>query len=135
MKQIYLDVNGNQTFDPGIDTLIGKLTESETGFYEMDGLRHNGYFLFESKAPEGFQKDDRYFYFQISDNGKTVMVENEKGVGFVNEPVPTPHEPGDPSSPQTGDNSHILLWIMLASGSLIAVITLTFAGRKKRKSL
>lgn len=133
--EIYLDVNGNQTFDPGIDTLIGKLTESETGFYEMDGLRHNGYFLFESKAPEGFQKDDRYFYFQISDNGKTVMVENEKGVGFVNEPVPTPHEPGDPSSPQTGDNSHILLWIMLASGSLIAVITLTFAGRKKRKSL
>lgn len=133
--EIYLDVNGNQTFDPGIDTLIGKLTESETGFYEMDGLKHNGYFLFESKAPDGFQKDDRYFYFQISDNGKTVMVENEKGVGFVNEPVPTPHEPGDPSSPQTGDNSHILLWIMLASGSLIAVITLTFAGRKKRKSL
>lgn len=59
--EIYLDVNGNQTFDPGIDTLIGKLTESETGFYEMDGLKHNGYFLFESKAPEGFQKDDRYF--------------------------------------------------------------------------
>ncbi|MGN0179748.1 MAG: SpaA isopeptide-forming pilin-related protein [Monoglobaceae bacterium] len=133
--EIYLDVNGNQTFDPGIDTLIGKLAESETGFYEMDGLRHNGYFLFESKAPEGFQKDDRYFYFQISADGETVMVENEKGVGFVNEPVPTPHEPGDPSSPQTGDNSHILLWIMLASGSLIAVITLTFAGRKKRKSL
>ena len=133
--EIYLDVNGNQTFDPGIDTLIGKLTESETGFYEMDGLKHNGYFLFESKAPEGFQKDDRYFYFQISADGETVMVENEKGVGFINEPVPTPHKPGDPSSPQTGDNSHILLWIMLASGSLIAVITLTFAGRKKRKSL
>lgn len=133
--EIYLDVNGNQTFDPGIDTLIGKLTESEIGFYEMDGLKHNGYFLFESKAPDGFQKDDRYFYFQIKNNRETVMVENEKGVGFVNEPVPTPHTPGDPSSPQTGDNSHILLWILLASGSLIAVITLTFAGRKKRKSL
>lgn len=131
--EIYLDVNGNQTFDPGIDTLLGKLTESETGFYEMDGLKHNGYFLFESKAPEGFQKDDRYFYFQISDNGKTVMVENEKGVGFVNEPVPTPHTPSEPSAPRTGDNSHILLWITLASGSLVSIIVLTAVGRKKRK--
>jgi len=133
--EIYLDVNGNQTFDPDIDTLIGKLTESETGFYEMDGLKHNGYFLFESKAPDGFQKDDRYFYFQITTDGKTVMVENEKGVGFVNEPIPTPHTPGDPSSPQTGDNSHILLWIMLASGSLVSIIVLTAVGRKKRKDL
>lgn len=130
--EIYLDVNGNQTFEPGIDTLLGKLTESETGFYEMDGLKHNGYFLFESKAPEGFQKDDRYFYFQISDNGKTVMVENEKGVGFVNEPLPTPHTPGDPSSSQTGDNSHILLWIMLASGSFGVLVILSFINRKKR---
>lgn len=131
--EIYLDVNGNQVFDPGVDTLVGKLTESDAGFYEMDGLKYNGYFLFESKAPDGFQKDDRYFYFQISADGETVMVENEKGVGFVNEPVP--HTPGDPSSPQTGDNSHILLWILLASGSLIAVITLTAVGKKKRKSL
>lgn len=133
--EIYLDVNGNQVFDPGIDTLIGKLTESETGLYEMDGLRHNGYFLFESKAPEGFQKDDRYFYFQISADGETVMVENEKGVGFVNEPVPTPHVPDDPSSPQTGDDSNIQLWILLAFSSLIFIITLSTVGRKKRKTI
>ncbi len=133
--EVYLDVNGNQAFDPCIDTLIGKLTESEAGFYEMDGLKHNGYFLFESKAPEGYQKDDRYFYFQITADGETVMVENEKGVGFVNEPVPTPHKPGDPSSPQTGDNSHIMLWILLASGSLVSIIVLTAVGRKKRKSM
>lgn len=133
--EVYLDVNGNQAFDPGIDTLLGKLAESEAGFYDMDGLKHNGYFLFESKAPDGFQKDDRYFYFQITSDGETVMVENEKGVGFVNEPVPTPHKPGDPSSPQTGDNSHILLWIALASGSLATIVVLTAAGRKKRKSM
>lgn len=130
--EVYLDVNGNQAFDPGIDTLLGKLTESETGFYEMDGLKHNGYFLFESKAPEGYQKDDRYFYFQITADGETVMVENEKGVGFVNEPVPTPHKPGDPSSPQTGDNSHIMLWILLASGSLGMLVMLSVTNRKKR---
>ncbi len=133
--EVYLDVNGNQAFDPDIDTLLGKMTESEAGFYEMDGLKHNGYFLFESKAPEGFQKDDRYFYFQITTDGETVIVENEKGVGFVNEPVPTPHKPGDPSSPQTGDNSHIFLWILLASGSLVSMIVLTAVSRKKRKSM
>ena len=49
------------------------------------------------KLAEGFLKDDRYFYFQISADGETVMVENEKGVGFVNEPVP--HTPDNPSPP------------------------------------
>lgn len=133
--EVYLDVNSNQAFDPDIDTLLGKLTESEAGFYEMDGLKHNGYFLFESKAPEDFQKDDRYFYFQITADGETVMVENEKGIGFVNEPVPTPHKPDNPSAPQTGDNSHIMLWITLASGSLVSMIVLTAVGRKKHKSM
>lgn len=131
--EIYLDVNGNQVFDPGIDTLVGKMTENEAGFYEMDGLKYNGYFLFESKSPDGFQKDDRYFYFQISADGETVMVENEKGVGFVNEPVP--HTPGNPSSPQTGDQSHIMLWILLASGSFVSIIILSVVSRKKHKSL
>lgn len=129
--EIYLDANGNGMFEPDIDILIGKLTESEAGFYEMDGLRYNGYFLFESKSPDGYQKDDRYFYFQIGNDRETVIVENEKGVGFVNEPVPTPHQPGDPSSPQTGDNSHILLWILLASGSLAMLVILSAAGRKR----
>ena len=39
------------------------------------------------------------------------------------------------SSPQTGDNSHIWLWILLASGSLAGVIAISIVGRKKRKSL
>lgn len=87
--EIYLDVNDNQMFEPDIDTLIGKLTESEAGFYEMDGLRYNGYFLFESKAPDGFQKDDRYYYFEILEDGETAVVENQVGVGFVNQPTRT----------------------------------------------
>ena len=131
--EIYLDVNGNKAFDPDIDTLYGKLSETELGMYELDGLTHGGYLLFESKAPEGFQKDDRYFYFQITSDGEVIMIENEKGVGFVNEPIPT--APSEPSSPQTGDNSHIRLWILLASGSLAGIIAITLVGRKKRKSL
>lgn len=131
--EIYLDINGNKAFDPDVDTLYGKLSETETGVYELDGLTHGGYLLFESKAPEGFQKDDRFFYFQIASDGEVITIENERGVGFVNEPVPT--VPGEPSSPQTGDNSHIWLWILLASGSLAGVIAISIVGRKKRKSL
>lgn len=131
--EIYLDVNGNQTFDPGIDTLYGNLSETETGIYTLEGLKHNGYFLFESKAPDGYQKDNRYFYFQITADGETVTIENEKGIGFVNEPIP--HVPDNPSSPQTGDTSHIMLWIMLASSSFISIIILTAVSKKKRKSL
>lgn len=53
-------------FDVGTDTWYGKLSETESGIYTLDGLGYNGYFLFESAAPEGFQKDDRYFYFTLN---------------------------------------------------------------------
>ncbi len=81
---VYLDVNDNKVFDEGIDTFVDHMQEIEPGVYRMDGLRYNGYFLFESKKlEEGFLKDDRYFYFQISADGETVMVENEKKVSAL----------------------------------------------------
>ncbi|MBO4999714.1 MAG: hypothetical protein J6C58_02650, partial [Bacteroidaceae bacterium] len=107
---IYLDVNGNGAYDPDIDTYFDKLLEVETGIYELSGLKYNGYFIFEEQAPDGFTKDDRYFYFQIKADNEVVIVENEIGVGFTNEPIPEP-EPEYPDSPQTGDNSNIGLWL------------------------
>ena len=105
-----------------------------TGVYELSGLKHGGYLLLETKAPDGFTKDDRYFYFPIQKDGETVIVENEIGVGFTNEPIPTP-TPKYPDSPQTGDNSKLWLWILLASGSLTVLITVSIVSRKKRKAL
>lgn len=128
--EIYLDVNGNEAFEPDVDTLYGKLEEIESGIYEMSGLEHNGYFLFESKAPEGFQKEDRYFYFSIKTNGETVVIENEIDVGFVNEPIPTPD---NPDSPQTGDTTNLTLWICLAAGSLGLAVLLIVIDRKKKQ--
>ena len=109
------------------------MVETETGIYELDGLGYNGYFLFEAKSPDGFTKDDRYFYFQISADGDVITVENEIGVGFTNEPIPEP-EPEYPDSPQTGDDSNILLWSLLAAGSLAAIIILIVVDKKKRKT-
>lgn len=62
---LYLDVNGNKAYDPDIDTLYGELSEADTGVYEIGDLKHGGYLLLETKAPDGFTKDDRYFYFRI----------------------------------------------------------------------
>lgn len=130
---LYLDVNGNKAYDPDIDTLYGELSEADTGVYEIGDLKHGGYLLLETKAPDGFTKDDRYFYFRIQKDGETVIVENEIGVGFTNEPIPT-STPEYPDSPKTGDDSKLWLWILLASGSLTALITVGMASGKKRKA-
>ena len=83
--EIYSDVDGNKEFDAEIDRFVGEMAEGENGFYTMENLRYGGYFLYEKTAPEGFLRDDGYYYFEIRENGVTVTVENEAGVGFVNE--------------------------------------------------
>lgn len=85
--EIFVDVDGNKEFNAEIDLLIGEMTEGENGVYTMDNLRYNGYFLYEKASPEGFLKDDDYYYFEIRNEGETVVVENEAGVGFANQPI------------------------------------------------
>lgn len=85
--EVYVDVDNNGEFDPEIDLFVGEMTETEDGIYEMHDLRYNGYFLYEKTAPEGFLKDDGYHYFEIRNDGETVIVENESGVGFTNQPI------------------------------------------------
>lgn len=80
---VYQDSNGNKEFDDG-DKLVGTLTEVSTGVYEMDGVEYGGHFLKERTAPAGFRLDETAYYFEISEHGKTVIVENKAGVGFVN---------------------------------------------------
>lgn len=82
--EIWLDLDGDKQFDAEKDVLLGLMTEVETGIYQMEGLRYGGYFAYEKTAPEGFIKDDGYYYFEIREDGKTVTVENEAGVGFIN---------------------------------------------------
>ena len=73
-----------------------------------------------------------FAYFQIKVDNEVVIVENEIGVGFTNEPIPEP-EPEYPDSPQTGDNSNLGLWFGLAIGSLSLLILMLILGKKKRK--
>ena len=82
---VYRDSNGNKELDAD-DELVGTLTETGIGVYEMPDLLYGGYFVKETKAPEGFYLDGNAYYFEIAEDGKTVTVENEVGKGFVNAP-------------------------------------------------
>ena len=79
------DSNGNKKLDAD-DALVGTLTETGIGVYEMSDLLYGGYYVKETKAPEGFYLDENAYYFEIAEDGKTVTVENEAGKGFVNAP-------------------------------------------------
>ena len=81
--EVYRDTNGNKQLDES-DELIGKMSEVELGVYSLTDLLYGGYFVKETVAPEGFYLDSTAHYFEITENGETVTVENEAGVGFIN---------------------------------------------------
>ena len=81
--EIYRDLNGNKELDDE-DEKLGTLIEVSTGIYEMSELTYGGYLVKKTKAPEGFYLDSNAYYFEITEHGKTVTVENEAGKGFIN---------------------------------------------------
>lgn len=87
--EIYADVDGDKQFDPEVDKLVGKMKEVpvKPGDYYFTDLPVGGFFLCEKEAPAGFEKDDNYYYFEITEDGDEVTVENKAGVGFVNKPT------------------------------------------------
>ena len=84
--EIYKDNNVDGQLDDG-DTLVGTLTESEVGVYEMNELRYGHYLVKEVKAPEGFMLDEGVYPVFIETNGMTYAVENKAGVVFINAPI------------------------------------------------
>ena len=82
--ELYEDTNGNKELDAE-DTLIGTLKETDAGFHTAEDLLAKGYFVKEKKAPEGYQPDEKAYYFAITEDGQTVVIENgEAGRGFIN---------------------------------------------------
>ena len=81
--EVYKDNNADGKLDGG-DTLIGTLTESEVGIYEMKDMRYGHYLIKETVAPDGFFLDEGVYAVFIETDGTTYVVENEAGVGFIN---------------------------------------------------
>ena len=84
--EIYADSNKNKAYDPGLDLLLGEMTESSIGTYTYENLVFGGYFLHEKQAPEGFIPDEAYYYFSITHNGETVDVGNNADGCFADSP-------------------------------------------------
>ena len=84
--ELYQDTDSNQKLTEA-DELVGEIPEISEGIYQMDGLLFGGFFVKEKTAPEGFKLDENAYYFEITEDGKIVDVENEAGVGFINQPI------------------------------------------------
>ncbi len=82
--EVYRDVNGNGKIDDG-DELIGNLSETSVGIYEMTELLYGEYLVRETKAPEGFELDKGVYSVFINEDEKTYEIENNAGVGFINQ--------------------------------------------------
>ena len=81
--EVYKDNNGDGKFNDG-DALVGTLTESEIGVYEMKDLLYGHYLVKETKAPDGFLPDTGVYPVFVDTDGATYAIENKAGVGFVN---------------------------------------------------
>lgn len=82
--EVFADTNGNGEFDKG-DELLDEMAELGGGAYQLSDLRYGKYFVREKTAPEGFILDENVYPVSIEENGKTYVVENEAGKGFLNE--------------------------------------------------
>ena len=81
--EVFADTNKNGEFDKD-DELIGEMSELDGGIYQMKELRYGKYFVREKTAPTGFVLDEKVYTVSIEEDGKTYVVENEAGKGFVN---------------------------------------------------
>lgn len=84
--EVYRDVNGDRVLDDG-DELLGEMDDEGEGVYWMRELDAGGYLVREAEAPEGYVLDENAYYVEITTDGEVCVVENEAGVGFVNQPL------------------------------------------------
>lgn len=73
---------------PDSDNRVTTLIEDEliNGIYSSE-LKYGKYVLKEEKAPEGYLKDDKYYHFEITEDMKTVNVNNSSSDNFINEVI------------------------------------------------
>lgn len=83
---VHRDSNSNKEFDKA-DKVCGEMKEVKKGIYELANLTYGGYFLYEKTAPIGFVRDTEHYYFEITKNSETVVIENKAGVGFINRKI------------------------------------------------
>lgn len=122
--EIYRDADGDGRYTEGVDTLIGRMDEIETGFYSLSDLVYGQYLIYEAQAPANFVRDTIYYPFSITENGQVVTFETIPGKDFPNSPVP--------NRPKTGSSRSVLPYIAFA-GSALGLTTVLLVRRKKSR--
>ena len=122
--EIYRDADGDGRYTEGVDTLIGRMDEIETGFYSLSDLVYGKYLIYEAHAPANFVRDTIYYPFSITEDGQTVTFETIPGKDFPNSPVP--------NRPKTGSSRSVLPYIAFA-GSALGLTTVLLVRRKKSR--
>lgn len=122
--EIYRDADGDGRYTEGVDTLIGRMDEIETGFYSLSDLVYGKYLIYEAQAPANFVRDTIYYPFSITEDGQTVTFETIPGKDFPNSPVP--------NRPKTGSNRSVLPYIAFV-GSALGLTTVLLVRRKKSR--
>lgn len=122
--EIYRDADGDGRYTEGVDTLVGRMDEIETGFYSLSDLVYGKYLIYEAQAPANFVRDTIYYPFSITEDGQTVTFETIPGKDFPNSPVP--------NRPKTGSSRSVLPYIAFA-GSALGLTTVLLVRRKKSK--
>jgi uncharacterized surface anchored protein len=122
------------------DAATGKpLAGAKFGLYDMDGnliveavtggdgvasflnIPYGEYEIKEISAPKGYKKTDKIFKASITEDGQTITIEAD------NEKIPE-----NPGNPKTGDESNMMLWLILMGISAAALIGLGIAGKRKK---
>lgn len=122
--EIYRDADGDGRYTEGVDTLIGRMDEIETGFYSLSDLVYGQYLIYEAQAPANFVRDTIYYPFSITEDGQVVTFETIPGKDFPNSPVP--------NRPKTGSSRSVLPYIAFA-GSALGLTTVLLVRRKKSR--
>ena len=110
--------------------LIQEFTIPESGEYTIDGLVYGDYYLMELEAPEGYELSEDKYEFSIAEDGAVIEITVE------NEEIPmveTPQSTSSGSTPKTGDESNIGLWIALLAASAAGVVAFGVVRHRKNK--
>lgn len=116
------------------DTQVGTMIEETKGHYVLRDLMPGDYYLIESKAPDGYVRDENSYRFSITIDELNAQVINSKK-GFVNASItPTPHPTRVGGVTRTGEERppySDLAYILISVGSALALIIGVSFARKK----
>lgn len=124
VKLIKTDTNGNRlsgavfelyTVD---DILIGEYTTDANGEICVEDLSYGEYYWQEKAAPNGYVTDDTPYEFSVTKDGEEIAITatNKKA-----------------DTPKTGDNSKVIVWLVVAALTAAEIGGIVWYRKKKAK--